>query len=66
MEYGPTKDDSTSPLAQLGKRRALTENRSEELNEKPVKQHKTEVGEALRHKSEDEESAGVDGHPCRQ
>ena len=66
MEYGPTKNDSTSPLVQLGKRRAPTDNRDEELNEKPVKQHKTEDGAALRHESEDEESAGVDGHPCRQ
>ena len=66
MEYGPITKDITSPLTQLGKRRDLADNRDEDFNEKPVKQHKPEVGAALRHKSENEESAGVHSHPCRQ
>ena len=66
MEYGPITKDITSPLTQLGKRRDPADNRDEDFNEKPVKQHKLEVAAALRHESENEESAGVDSHPCRQ
>ena len=63
MEYGPTTEESTNPLAQLHKRRAPTDNRDEDFYNKPVKQHKPKVGAVLRHEN-DEESARVDGHPC--
>lgn len=64
MDYRPTNEEVSSPLAQLRKRRAPYADLNEEFHKKPPKYNKREESRALKDDRIDEESVGADGHPC--